>query len=72
MSSNKSNRQFSSALEALAWLQPEIEAQHARTELESRLTPVSLAPSFDNVLDKVAPMPREALFIGVLPMDKCL
>ncbi len=72
MSSYSSNRQFSLALEALAELQPELQAQRADAEIESRLVPVSLAPSLESVLDEVGPMPREALFMGVasdgLPM----
>lgn len=67
MSSFSSNRQFSLALEALAELQPELEAQRVQTELESRLVPAALAPSLDSALDEVGPMPREALFMGIAP-----
>ena len=62
-----SNRKFSLALEALTEKRPELEAQHTESELESRLTPVPLAPALDSVLDDVGPMPREALFLGIAP-----
>ncbi len=62
-----SNRQFSLALEALTELRPELETQRAESELDSRLTPVPLAPALDEVLDEIGPMPREALFLGIAP-----
>jgi hypothetical protein len=62
-----SNRQFSLALEALAELRPELEAQRAETELDSKIKPMQLAPSLDSALDEVGPMPREALFMGIAP-----
>lgn len=66
MSTFNSNRQFSLALETLAELHPELESQHnTQTELDTRLTPVPVAPALEDVLDEVGPMPREALFMGI-------
>ena len=67
MSNFNSNRQFSLALEALAELRPEIEAQHTQATSESDLVPLSLAPALDSVLHEIGPMPREALFMGIAP-----
>ena len=60
-----SNRQFSLALEALAELRPELEAQQTQDRLAANLVPVPLAPALESVLDEIGPMPREALFMGV-------
>jgi hypothetical protein len=67
MSNFSSNRQFSLALEALAELRPELDAQRMGKETESNLVPVPLAPALEDVLDEVGPMPREALFMGIAP-----
>jgi hypothetical protein len=56
---------FSLALEALAELRPEIDAQLAPGSSEGRLRPALAVPTLEQVLDEIGPLPGEALFLGI-------
>ena len=60
-------RTFSLMLEAMAELQPEIEAAQALRPGSGQATPVPSAPSLADSLSELGPLPREALLLGLAP-----
>ncbi len=62
---DNSQRNFSLMLDALAELQPEIEAAQALRPDSGQATPVAAAPSLADSLSELGPLPREALLLGL-------
>jgi len=59
-------RSFSLMLEAMAELQPEIEAaQQALRPGSGQAKPMPVAPSLADSLSELGPLPREALLLGL-------
>jgi len=59
---SKINRQFSLTLDALAGLKPDNTTSHPASP-----QPIPAAPTLNEILEEISPLPREALLLGMAP-----